>query len=190
MKRHCFFTKRCRYQRPVRSIASGINFFNANFWCSACPAPPIPAHGYSTGILGTFLYRLNRHPGPGPSYWTTDHCTYTNIFFHPSSDVFIFIHHLSSRFRPMCFSLARPRLRVFAIWLPSFRINQIGVELFRMILLGHQSMAAAAILTLRSFLRKHSWRLCHRQFSSYLFLHDLYSCGEAQKWFAAAFCNC
>lgn len=189
MKRRSFFTKRCRYQRPVRSIAFGINFFKANFECSAFSAPPIPGH--STGILGTFLYRLNRHPGP--SYWTTHHCTYTSIFFHPnstfsSSSSFAIFLPASNQ----CASHLPDNVLAYsiAIWRPSIRLMQIGVELFRMILLGHQSMAAAATLTLHSFLRKQSWHLCRPQYSSSLFLRDLYSCGEAKKWFAAAFCNC
>ena len=150
-------------------------------------APPTNPPAPATGILGTFLYRLNRRPRP--SYRTIDHC----IFFQPSSTS-------SFLFPSTTFLLASNQCAFhlpdhfvaynYAIWLPSTRLNRTGVELFRMILLGQQSMAAAATLTLRSFLRKQSWQLCHQQFSSSWFLHDLYSCGEVKKWFAAAFCNC
>ena len=154
-------------------------------------SPPHQSPAPATGILGTFLYRLNRHPGP--SYRTTNRCTYSNIFFHPSSTLsFSFpstIFLLSSN---QCASHLPDHVVAYsiAIWLTSIRLNQTGVDLFRMILLGQQLMAAAATLTSRSFLRKQSWQLCHQQFSSSLFLHDLYSYGEAKKWFAAAFCNC
>jgi hypothetical protein len=156
-----------------------------NFWCSASPAPPIPGPCYRHPRYLPLQYRLNRRPGP--SYRTTDHC----IFFSPSS-TFSFS---STTFLPASTQCAShlPDIAVaysIAIWLTSIRLNQTGVESFRMILLGQQSMAAATTLTLPSFLRKQSWQLCHRQFSSSFFLHDLYSCGEAKKWFAAAFCNC
>jgi hypothetical protein len=142
------------------------------------PIPRCPA----TGILSTFHYRPNRHPEPS-------YCT--NTFFHPAARHFHFHLNLNFHFHPRSFIRAS-NSRAFhlpdhvlvdsiATWPPSIQLNQTGVELFRMILLGQQSRVAAAALTLRSFLRKQSWQLCHRQFSSSLFLRDLYSCGEAKK---------